>query len=103
MLTDRTPVFTEHYPLHAKEIGLVQHWPTQKVIVYSAMDEPLFKHFGSEKMLPLMKLLGMKEDEVIEHSLVSKSIIKGQDKIANAVTLEQPANSQAEWLEKNLK
>jgi hypothetical protein len=50
-----------------------------------------------------MKLLGMKEDEVIEHSFVSKSIIKGQAKIANAVTLEQPANSQGEWLDKNFK
>jgi hypothetical protein len=54
-------------------------------------------------MIPLMKLLGMKEDEVIEHSFVSKSIIKGQAKIAGMVNLEQPANSQEEWLEKNLK
>ncbi len=103
MLKDKTPVFTEHYPLHAKEMALVQHWPSEKIVVYSAMDEPLFKQLGSEKMIPLMKLLGMKEDEVIEHSLVTKSIIKGQAKIALAVTLEQPANSQEEWLERNLK
>lgn len=103
MLQNNTPVFTEHYPLHAKELALVEHWPAQKIAVYSAMDEPLFKHLGSEKMLPMMKLLGMKEDEVIEHSLVTKSIIKGQAKIAAAVTLEQPAQSQGEWLEKNFK
>ncbi len=103
MLHNKVPVFTEHHPLHAKEIALVEHWPVQNIVVYSAMDEPLFKHFGSEKMIPLMKLLGMKEDEVIEHSFVTKSIIKGQDKIAGMVTLEQAANSQKEWLEKNLK
>ncbi len=103
MLQNKNPVFTEHYPLHAKEIALVEHWPAKKIVVYSAMDEPLFKHLGSEKMLPLMKLLGMKEEEVIEHSLVTKSIIKGQAKIAAAVTLEQPANSQEEWLERNFK
>jgi hypothetical protein len=103
MLKDKVPVFTEHYPLHAKETALVEQWPTKKIIVYSAMDEPLFKHLGSEKMIPMMKLLGMKEDEVIEHSLVTKSIIKGQAKIANAVTIEQSANSQEEWLNRNYK
>jgi hypothetical protein len=103
MLNNKTAVFAEHYPLPEKELALVEHWSLQKIIVYSSMDEPLFKHLGSEKMIPLMKLLGMKEDEMIEHSFVSKSIIKGQAKIAGMVSLEQPANSQEEWLEKNLK
>lgn len=103
MLHNKTPVFTEHYPLHAKELALTEHWPPQQIIVYSAMDEALFLHFGSEKMLPLMKLLGMKEDEVIEHSYVTKSITRGQEKIAAQVELEQPANSQEEWMEKNIK
>ncbi|MGC4103275.1 hypothetical protein [Ferruginibacter sp.] len=103
MLGDHLPVFTEHFPMHSKELALVEHWPVKKIVVYSAMDEPLFKHFGSEKMLPLMKMLGMKEDEVIEHSLVTKSIIKGQNKIAAAVTMELSAASQQEWLDKNLK
>jgi hypothetical protein len=103
MLQQKKAVFAEHHPLHSKELELVQHWPQQPVIVYSAMDEPLFVHFGSEKMLGLMKLLGMKEEEVIEHALVTKSIIKGQNKIAEMVELEQSAPSQKEWLEKNLK
>ena len=103
MLHNKTPVFTEHFPLHAKELALIEHWPPQQIIVYSAMDEALFLHFGSEKMLPLMKLLGMKDDEVIEHSFVTKSIIKGQEKIAAQVEIEQLANSQAEWMEKNIK
>jgi len=103
MLQHKNPVFTEHFPLHAKELALVAHWPQQKIVVYSAMDEPLFKHFGSERMLPLMKMLGMKEDEMIEHALVTKSIIKGQAKIAGLVTMEQSASSQGEWLDRNLK
>jgi hypothetical protein len=103
MLHNKTPVFTEHYPLHTKELALIEHWAPQQIIVYSAMDEALFLHFGSEKMLPLMKLLGMKDDEVIEHSFVTKSIIKGQEKIAAQVEMEQLANSQAEWMEKNIK
>ena len=45
----------------------------------------------------------LKEDEAIEHSFVSKSIIKGQDKIAAKVNFEQSANSQADWMERNIK
>jgi len=102
-LQNKKPVFVEHYPLHTKEIELIKNWGDEKIIVYSAMDEPLFKHFGSEKLIPLMKMLGMKEEEVIEHAMVSKSIIKGQEKIAQQVNLEQSASSQEEWMRKNIK
>jgi hypothetical protein len=102
-LENKIPVFVEHYPLHTKELDLIKNWESEKIIVYSAMDEPLFKYFGSEKLIPLMKMLGMKEDEVIEHAMVSKSIIKGQEKIAQQVILEQSAASQEEWMRKNIK
>jgi len=92
-LLNRKPVFVEHYPLHTKELQLIRNWDAEKIIVFSAMDEPLFKHFGSEKLIPLMKMLGMKEDEVIEHNMVSKSILKGQEKIAEQVQIEQTADS----------
>lgn len=102
-LQDKEPVFVEHYPLHSKETELIKNWEKKKIIVFSALDEPLFKHFGSDKVIPMVKMLGMKEDEAIEHSLVSKSIIKGQEKIAEMVVIEQLANSQAEWMAKNIK
>ncbi len=101
-LQNRTPVFLEHYPIHLKEIELVADWQQKNIVVFSSMDEPLFKHFGSDKMIPLIKLLGMKENEAIEHSYVTQSIIKGQQKIADKVIIEQSANSQAEWMERNL-
>ena len=102
-LLNKKPVFVEHYPLYTNELELIKTWDAEKIIVFSAMDEPLFKHFGSEKLIPLMKMMGMKEDEVIEHSMVSKSIFKGQEKIAEQVTLEQTASSQEEWMRKNIK
>jgi hypothetical protein len=101
-LQNHTPVFVEHYPLHSKELALVEDWNLKNIMVYSAMDEPLFKHFGSDKMIPLIKLLGMKENESIEHSYVTQSITKGQQKIADKVSIEQSANSQAEWMERNM-
>ena len=102
-LLNKKPVFVEHYPLHTKELELIKNWDAEKIIVFSAMDEPLFKHGGSDKLIPLMKMMGMKEDEVIEHNMVSKSIIKGQEKIGEQVTLEQSAGSQEEWMRKNIK
>ena len=102
-LSNHVPVFIEHYPLHEKELALIENWEQKKITVYSAMDEPLFKHLGSDKMIPLIKLLGMKENESIEHDYVTQSIIKGQQKIAAKVTIEQTANSQEEWMDRNLK
>jgi hypothetical protein len=102
-LQNKVPVFTEHYPLHSKEIKLLEQFNIEKAIVFSAMDEPLFKYFGSEKMIPLIKLLGMKEDEPIEHSSVTKYIKRGQEKIAAVVIAEQFAKSQEEWMRKNVK
>lgn len=102
ILINQEPVFLEHYPLHAKELAVVNNWQLMNIPVYSAMDEPLFKHFGSDKMVPLIKLLGMKEAEAIEHSYVTESIIKGQNKIANKVVVEHLATSQGEWMKINM-
>lgn len=103
LLLNKTVVFAEHHPLHAKEKDLVANWEQKKFIVFSSLDEPLFARFGSEKIISLMKRLGMKEDEAIEHAIVSKSILNAQEKIAKAVMLEQSANSQADWMTKNTK
>ncbi|MEO7487062.1 MAG: hypothetical protein ABIU77_08160, partial [Ferruginibacter sp.] len=102
LLQNHHPVFIEHYPLNAKELSLVTDWQLNGIPVYSAMDEPLFKHFGSDKMVPLIKLLGFKESEAIQHSYVTESIIKGQNKIAAKVLVEQTAASQDEWMKINL-
>ena len=102
LLQNHQPVFVEHYPLNAKELELVADWQLTGIPVFSAMDEPLFKHLGSDKMVPLIKLLGFKESEAIEHAYVTESIIKGQNKIAAKVQVEQTANSQVEWMKKNM-
>ena len=96
------PIFLEHHPMNARELELTATWQNKGMIVLSAMDEPLFKHFGSDKMIPIIKLFGMKESEPIEHSYVTESIIKGQNKIANKVIEEKTAQSQGEWMEANM-
>jgi preprotein translocase subunit SecA len=73
----------------------------QDVQVWSALDEPLFKHFGSDKIIQMMKQLGMKEDVAIEHNMISKAIQNAQEKISKKVLIDQAASSQEEWLKKN--
>ena len=102
LLTDKIAVFAEHYPLHSKEEALYKKLNLEKAEVFSSLNEPLFKMFGADKIIQLMKQLGIKEDEVIEHTMISKSIRNAQDKIEKKVLLEQTAHSQQDWLIKNL-
>jgi len=101
-LEQHNPVFIEHYPLHEKEKQLAEGWNRMNIPVYSSLDEPLFKHMGADKVIPFLGFLGIKASEAIQHPMVSKSILNGQEKIAQKVVVDQPATSQSEWIEKNL-
>jgi preprotein translocase subunit SecA len=70
--------------------------------VLSSLDEPLFQKFGGEKMIELMKQLGIKEDEVIGHSMTTKSIHRAQEKIAKHTQGDAGASSQEEWFSINM-
>ncbi|MEO6718912.1 MAG: hypothetical protein ABIN67_01060 [Ferruginibacter sp.] len=102
-IQNHLPVFLEHFPLHAKEMEVAEKFPENKILVLSSLDEPLFAYFGGEKIISTMKAMGVKENEAVEHPLISKSILKAQEKIAKKVTIEQPANSQQDWFDRNLK
>ena len=95
-------VFAEHYPLPAKEQHLFKTLGLQEVPVLSSLDEPLFITFGGEGIIEMMKKLGMKEDEVVGHSMVTKSIRRAQEKIERKVKIENTADSQEEWFQKNV-
>jgi hypothetical protein len=101
IINGHQPVLIEHHPILQKELDLLEKFHISKVSVYSSLEEPLFKSFGSDKIISMTKLLGMKEDELIVHPLVSSSIARAQQKIAEKVLVEQTANSQEEWLLRN--
>ncbi len=96
-------VFIEHHPLAEKEIIFFKQFNLSKAIVLSSLDEPFFKQFGSENILRILEKIGMQPNEQIEHSLITTSIKRAQDKIATQILLDQSANSQEEWLIKNIK
>jgi hypothetical protein len=95
-------VCVEHYPLSAKEEELLTNSQQQNFIFYNALTEPLFQYFGSHKIIDVAQKLGFKENEVIQHSLITKSIVKAQEKIAKKVSFEKTANSQKDWMLANV-
>jgi len=101
-LSGKTVVFAEHYPLLEKETALFEKLHLTEVSVWSGLDEPLFKRFGADKVIGMMKALGMKEQDAVEHNMITKSIHNAQEKIAAKVTIDQSARSQEEWMMKTL-
>lgn len=95
-------IFAEHYPLHQKEKDLYKKLHVIQAEVYSSLDEPLFRHFGSERLVALCQEINCKEHEPVHHRLINSAIKKAQEKIASMVALEQGAASQAGWLMRNL-
>ena len=100
-LSGKNPVFAEHYPLRRKEEELFKKLNVKSIIIFSSLEEPLLKHFGGEKIINIMKQLGIKENEVIEHRMISKAILHAQNKIEKKVLIDQFANAQDDWFKKN--
>jgi len=94
-------IIGEHYPLQQKENDLFQKLKLEVAEIWSSLDEPLFKRFGSDKIIEIMKQLGMKEDQVIEHSMITKAIQNAQAKISKKNLMDSPGVSQSDWLLKN--
>jgi hypothetical protein len=95
-------IFAEHYPLLSKEQELYEKLDLSHVTVYSSLDEPLLTHFGGNKIIDLVKQMGMKEDEALENPLITSAINKAQAKINKQVSFDQSAHSQADWFRINL-
>lgn len=98
---DRMVVFAEHYPLVSVEQELFSRMSFPEVPVLSALDEPLLGLFNGERTIELMRKLGMDENEVIGHSMITKAIRNAQRKIEEKVKREQRADSPEEWLRLN--
>lgn len=102
MLKGKQLLVAGHYPLAAGEAAFAEKAGLKKMLVFSALDSPLFKRFGGDKIIEVARGMGMKEAEGIEHFLVSSAIKKTQGKITDQVSSEMPAQSEAEWMQLNL-
>ena len=102
LVPNRPVIFTEHYPLQKKEQELFQQLQLKEVKVLSALDEPLFKKFGADKIVQLVKQMGMGENDPLENQMISNAIKNAQQKLEKQVIIDHSAPSQRNWLEKNL-
>ena len=102
-INQHTAVMLEHYPLITKEEELVKFWDAKNIDVYNSLDEPIFLQFGGERIIEMIKKMGMQENEEISHSLITKSIRNAQEKLGEKVNIELTASSQEDWIKKNIR
>ena len=72
--------FLEHHPLFSKEQTLLNTLKCEKMLFLNSLEDAVFYHSKPERIMELMQRMGMKEDELIEHAMVSKSISRAQQK-----------------------
>ncbi|MFM9839898.1 MAG: hypothetical protein ACKVOQ_16650 [Cyclobacteriaceae bacterium] len=96
-IAHRMLIFVEHYPLRKMEQHLFLQLNLQEAVVLSSLDEAFFEKFGGEKLTEVMKRMGMKDNEEVSHSMITKSIQRAQEKIAETISTNRKAVSQREW------
>ncbi len=100
-LQDKTLILLEHYPLPEKEAAVLSSLAPKEILVLSALDEPLFMYFGGERLIGLMEKMGMAPGETIEHSMITASIKRAQEKLSSKITVDFSARSQEEWFRRS--
>ncbi len=100
-------LFAGHYPLPSKENKIIEKlstsYPTSPIAFYSSIDDAAFEPFGADRIAALLNQLGLKDDECIEHAMVSKAMARAREKIESKVQHEIVAKSESEWFLMNVK
>lgn len=96
----------ERHPLRSVDQQLLQfaeELPCRCRIAHhlSLEDAPL-KAFLGDQIKGILKSLGMKEDEAIESSMVSRRVQAAQKRIETQALSNTEARSALEWMEKNM-
>ncbi|NTE04511.1 hypothetical protein G6M26_35795 [Agrobacterium tumefaciens] len=95
---NKTLIFVEHHPLKAEEQRKAEELGKDEITVFSSLSEPIFKLFSGERIIDLLKKMGLQEDEMIENDMISSSIKRAQKKIALKTIISGSARSQADWI-----
>ena len=98
--------FDAHYPLIEKEVLIlekIKEWNQANVCITfcQSLDSAFFKQFVGDKLLPLLDQLGLKEDECLEHKMITVSIANAREKLSKSVTSELTAHSEHAWFSTN--
>ncbi|MEQ9422839.1 MAG: hypothetical protein RJQ09_00370 [Cyclobacteriaceae bacterium] len=93
-------IAAELHPFRAKSDMITETWHLE---VFTSLDTPFFKLIAGERLIPMMEKMGLNEDELIQHSMVTRAIENAQKKAEGMVSNEKEADSIEEWVEKNIK
>ena len=98
-------IITEHHPSYQEEQMLLAHLtqilPGYSAVAFTALDEPFMQFFGGPRIITLMERIGMKENESLEHKMISKSIARAQRRIDDDKVGSGQAESQQAWMEQH--
>ncbi len=99
--------FGGHYPLLPRESEVLEklkglNRPNISISFCQSLDGALLKYFGGGKLVSLLEQLGLKDDECIEHAMITTSITRARQKLTKEVTNEMSARTEADWFVKNL-
>jgi preprotein translocase subunit SecA len=99
-------IVAEHHPLHECDEALLSFMSNlpgrSRIRFHSALDEPLLKMFGAERVLDIIKHLGLDERQYMSHPLIGSAIEKAQERIKDKATGNQRVDSMDEWFYYNL-
>lgn len=102
--TPRAVLVVERHPLPSENrallVRLAELAPGVLPLFFSALDEPLLRTFGGERIIALLDNLGLAPDEPVEHRMVSEALANAREKVAERLGSGPPsrARSMEEWL-----
>lgn len=95
----------EKHPLPDPDARILEFFKTiserGRVIYHLSLEDAVIRRFTSEKMTAILRQLGMKEEESLQTSMVSKQIRKAQAKLSRKTIGDSRAKSAEEWLTLN--
>jgi hypothetical protein len=95
----------ENHPLQSFNQQLIEgakEIEMKELIIYSSLDEPVMSIFGGDRIKNLLAQMGIRPDEPIEHTMISKSIEKAQERIEEKLAVHHDVRSSPEeWSASN--
>ncbi len=99
-------VSAEHHPIKEGDdclISFASRLPCRsRIRFHCALDEPLFKLFGGERILSLLNNLGWNEKDYISHSAINSAIEKAQEKVKEKARGNERVDSVEDWFYYNV-
>lgn len=104
-ISDYHIIFAEHHPSFQTENNIKQYLVEtllqNEVIFYTSLEDVLLQKFGAERIIAILDKMGFKEDEIIEHKMISDSIVNVQQKIDKQLQYASDTRMRKDWFEIN--